>query len=207
MNRTQIGLAVGMLLCCSVPADAQFFPAHAPNNALPQVQYFHQASDESLQLDDVHDVTETIAIREVDPATGKERLIPASETRQVIERRTYRLADLRAKSVKGEELKLSDVLAKLKPEDPVIVISKGSKLPAGYHKLLRDDVVVLEIPGADRRPVVAAPGFAPPSGERPIFIPADSTPRLPVPPGLPFGAPPTTRPVPAPPNSSSPERF
>ncbi len=173
MQGRHIGMVMGMLLCWAASAAAQNFPP-ALANSMPQVQYFHNfdLENQSLQLDKVHEVKEQVAIREVDAATGRERLIASEETRQIIDRRTYRLPDVRALSLSGDTLKLSDVLAKLQPDHPVIVLQKGNKIPRGYQKLLRDDVVILEIPELDPRPIVGTDGL-------------DDRPRLSSPPLLP----------------------
>lgn len=208
MRKNLVGFVLGMLLCCTARAQAQYAVLH-PNNLgrlTAELQYIHSydAEKETLQLDDIREVTETVAKSEVDPATGITRMIPAEDTRQIIERRTFRLADLRALSPKGEALKLTEILAKLKPDHPVIVIAKGhQKLPAAYQKLMRDDVIVLEIPVPEVRAglpagAFAAPGAVLPRGAIPGFVPADTRPGFTAPPSLPF--------APAPPPSGD-DRF
>lgn len=205
MQGKLVGMALGILLCCWASAGAQNLPP-ALANSLPQVQYFHKLDAEKalLYLDEVHFEIETSAVRETDPASGRERLIPVEETRQIIERRTYKLANVRTLSLKGDALKLNEVLAKLEPDHPVVVFQQGKKVPATYQKLLRDDVVILEIPVADRGPVVGPPVFSVPSDRRPSLIPGgssaptDDRPRLGTRPSLPFApyVPPTASGVP-----------
>jgi hypothetical protein len=191
MQGKHFGFAVGILLCCGASVQAQYAPT-LPGNGLPKVQYFHRydSAGESVQLDDVHETVVPVIVEE----TGR---VPQSDTRQIIERRTYRVADLRALSLQGEELKLADVLGKLKTDDPVIVIARGQKLPAGYDKILRDDVVILQIPTPARISVRQAPGYGYPSRDtRPAdSAPTEERPRLESQPVFPYYVAPPTVPV------------
>lgn len=189
MQAKLIGIAVGLLLCSGVAAYGQHGLPNGNNAVSLQYVHTYDAEKESLQLDDVREVTEQIAIREVDPATGVVRIIPAEDTRQIIERRCYRLVDLRALSPKGEALKLAEVLPKLKANHPVIVVQRGKKLPPAYQNLLRDDVIVLELP-ADRRP--GLPPTVVPAAPVGFSVPPDTRPRLAAPPALPFSPMPPT---------------
>jgi hypothetical protein len=166
MPRKYLALAVGILLCCGGSVQAQFVPA-LPGNGPPKVQYFHRydATGETLQLEDVHEIIVKVPISERDHATGREHITYQSESRQIIERRAYRTAELRTISLRGDELKLAEVLGKLKTDDPVIVLAKGQKLPAGYAKILREDVAILQILTSPSGSVLQSPGYPPSLGD------------------------------------------
>lgn len=149
-----------------IPPELPLPPLSSPPaNELPQLQYFHRydSAKESLELDAVQEVTETLGVPLPVPVEHFSGLISKTVTRRTTERWVYRVADVRALSLTGDELKLADVVAKLKSADPVIVVAKGKKLPAGYEKVLRDDVVIFEVPAmysvtGPQIPVIPPPG-------------------------------------------------
>jgi hypothetical protein len=195
MHGKLVGMAVGMLLCWGVAAHGQY-RAPADASQLLKLQYFHRydAATETLQLDEIQEITETHAISETTP-DGRVQTIPKQVIRQVIDRRSYQTKDVRALSPKGDVLKIADVVKQLELDEPVVVVQQGKKLPAGYVKLLRDDVVVIEVPSAapDTRfsPAFGSPPpayFAVPP-VAPVVPAPDTRPRLSSPPVLPLSLP------------------
>lgn len=200
MQGKLVGMAVGMLLCWGVSAHGQY-RAPADASQLPKLQYFHRydAATDTLQLDEIQEITETHAISETTP-DGRVHMIPSQVTTQVIDRRSYRIKDVRALSPKEDVLKIADVVKRLELDEPVVVIQQGKKLPAGYVKLLRDDVVVIEVPAATAPDTRISPAFGSPP--QPYYVvppvravvpmvpvPPDTRPRLSNPPALPLSLP------------------
>src|SRR5690349_4638410 len=130
-----------LLALASSPAAAQL-PWDLARIPAPEIRHFDRFDEksETLHLLDVKEEYGPKSIVEIVdglPILRQEK----SFQRTVLDSNSYSTKKIRALSLKGEELKLADVLAKLEHGDPVLILNPEAKISPTFQKLLRDDVV------------------------------------------------------------------
>jgi hypothetical protein len=148
--RSFLGLTVAAAVFVSSPLAAQ---EEERDQAPPQVFKVesYDAASQTLTLVQSKEVLVPSVFKELDKNGNTVEKI-AYLTQTVSTLHAFAAKDLRTFSVKGDQLKMEEVLGKLKKGQPVLAVSAGKLVAKSFRPLFRDDVLVLELPPATPMP-------------------------------------------------------